>query len=148
MTTLLATGCTPQANVPTVAFVHELSPTKKIMLDETVLSVQVATTSSEQQQGLSRIQHIQPDEGMLFPYSPAAEPVFWMKDMVFPIDIIWIRDGHVVGISKDAQPPQKKQADTLLARYPSPGKVTAVLEVQSGWATAHAIHPGSIVTGF
>ncbi len=147
MTALLATGCAPQATTPTRVPARTLSPTKKIVLGNTVLSVQVAATPNEQQQGLSGIENIQANEGMVFTYSPPSRPTFWMKDMLFPIDIIWIRDGNVIGISKDVQPADTRQVDTTLAQYPSPGNVTAVLEVQAGWTTTHAIHPGSVVTG-
>lgn len=143
MAALLTTGCVSQTTAPTETSIRMLSPTKKIVLGNTELSVHVATTQSEQQQGLSGIKNIQANEGMLFLYSPATDPVFWMKDMLFPIDIIWIRDGHVIGISKDVQPPDTKQTDDLLTRYPSPGNVTAVLEVQAGWTTAHGIRSGS-----
>lgn len=144
---LLATGCAPHATAPTKVSTRTLSPTKKIVLGNTTLSVQVATTQNEQQQGLSGIESIHAHEGMLFPYSPATDPVFWMKDMLFPIDIIWIRDGFVISINKDVQPPDTKQADAPLTRYPSPGNVTAVLEVQAGWTTVHDIRSGSEVTG-
>lgn len=147
MAALLTTGCEPHTTALTKVSARTLSPTKKIVLDNTTLSVQVAITHSEQQQGLSGIENIHANEGMLFLYSPATDSVFWMKDMLFPIDIIWIRDGYVIGISKDVQPPDAKQTDHLLTRYPSPGNVTAVLEVQAGWTTTHDIRNGSEVTG-
>lgn len=144
---LLATGCAPQTAAPTKVSARSLSPTKKIILGKATLSVQVATTPNEQQQGLSSIPSIQSNEGMLFPYSPAATAVFWMKDMLFPIDIIWIRHNTVIGINENIMPPAAAHTDNALTRYPSPGTVDAVLEVQAGWALKHGIHTGSIVTG-
>ena len=45
------------------------------------------------------------DEGMLFVFNHTGKYPFWMKDMNFPIDIIWIgEDLRVVYIKKDAKP--------------------------------------------
>ena len=45
------------------------------------------------------------NEGMLFVFNHADKYSFWMKDMNFPIDIVWIgEDMHVVYIKKNALP--------------------------------------------
>lgn len=143
---ILAAGCTSGNGTTTVPRTPTLTPTQKIAVDGTIVSVHIAASPTEQQRGLSGIPSVQKNEGMLFPYTQPSRPTFWMKDMLFPIDIIWIRDGRVVGIDHNLQPPNAGYADDTLARYIAPGDVTAVLEMQAGWAATHAIHPGSVVT--
>lgn len=143
---LLATGCANRSDIaPAITPSRTLMPTQKISIDGTMVSVQTAASPAEQQLGLSGIQYLRANEGMLFPYSPPAKPTFWMKGMLFPIDIIWIQDGRVIGIEPNLQPPSIEQADNTLTRYLAPGNVTAVLEVQAGWAAAHAVHAGDTV---
>lgn len=90
--------------------------------------VEIARTSEEQSRGLSGHAPLAPDEGMLFPFPPGSTPGFWMKDMLFPIDIVWIADGRVVGFVEHAAPDDRPNRMTY---YP-PQPVTEVLEVAAG----------------
>ena len=60
--------------------------------------VEVADTAARRSRGLSRRASLAPGRGMYFPYEVPARPGFWMKDMRFDIDIVWLRDGHITGI--------------------------------------------------
>jgi len=55
-------------------------------------SVAVASTSTQQQQGLSGRKNLPQDQGMLFIFKSANRYPFWMKDMNFPLDILFIKD--------------------------------------------------------
>ena len=55
--------------------------------------------------GLSGYAGLPEDAGMLFVFPEPIQPTFWMKGMLFAIDIIWIRDGTVVQIHESATPP-------------------------------------------
>jgi len=69
------------------------------------IKVEVADSSSERMQGLSGRDSIKEDEGMLFVFPYADIYPFWMKDMKFPIDIIWLdQDMKIVYIKSDAEP--------------------------------------------
>ena len=52
---------------------------------------ELADTSSERTKGLSYRTEI-PKEGMLFIFPNKGIQGFWMKDMLFPIDILWLTD--------------------------------------------------------
>jgi uncharacterized membrane protein (UPF0127 family) len=52
--------------------------------------VDVAYSSLDQQRGLGGKQEIGANQGMLFVFDRPGKYIFWMKDMNFPIDIIWI----------------------------------------------------------
>lgn len=69
------------------------------------VKVDLALTSKDQEQGLSGREILKEDEGMLFVFDHLDKYSFWMKDMNFPLDIIWINnDLQVVYIEKNAKP--------------------------------------------
>ncbi|MBI1998957.1 MAG: DUF192 domain-containing protein, partial [Parcubacteria group bacterium] len=94
------------------------------------------------EKGLGERTFLPEDGGMLFLCLPDAYPRFWMKEMRFPIDIIWINEEFiVVDITPDVSPESFPKTFT-------PSSPTAhVLEVGSGFAKEHAIVPGTMVYG-
>src|SRR3990167_5865752 len=93
------------------------------------ISISLANTPQEQARGLGGCTYIPKDSGMYFTMAPARTAAFWMKDMRIPIDIIWIRDGIVVGVDTNIPNEPKGTPDSSLKTYPSPGEIDAVLEV-------------------
>ena len=67
-----------------------------------VFSVEVVRTAEEQARGLGYRDSLCADCGMLFPFERPDRYSFWMKGMRFPIDIIWIREGTIVHIERNA----------------------------------------------
>lgn len=113
----------------------------KLIIGETVVFVDIAKTSTEKQKGLSGRDRLDNNEGLLFVWDEPTTPGFWMKDMNFAIDIIWIVDNRVVGIEKDVQP-QPGQSDNELVRHYPPEPITHVLEVNAGFSEKHEIGVG------
>lgn len=69
------------------------------------IKVDLALTQEAQTQGLSGRTGLKEDEGMLFVFDKPGQYAFWMKDMNFSLDIIWIsEDMKVVYIQKNALP--------------------------------------------
>ncbi len=101
------------------------------------LSVEIADELSEQVIGLSFRDALAPDHGMLFVYPQKDQRLFWMKDMKFAIDIVWIADGTVVGIDANVQPPSNANETPKI--YPSPTAVDEALEVPAGYMQAHSL---------
>jgi uncharacterized membrane protein (UPF0127 family) len=67
--------------------------------------VTVARTEADREQGLSDTASLPDGQAMLFVFPTSARPAIWMKDMNYPIDIVWLNDSQkVVYITKDAQP--------------------------------------------
>lgn len=56
----------------------------------------VADTVEDRRQGLSGRPALEENRGMLFLYDLSGEYGFWMKDMNFPLDIIWLDDADTV----------------------------------------------------
>lgn len=94
--------------------------------------------------GLSYRDELEEGRGMMFPFGGASARSFWMLGMRFPIDIVWIREGLVIGIASDVQP-QQGSPSWQLRTYESPGPADDVLELPAGYAAAHGIAEGSRV---
>jgi uncharacterized membrane protein (UPF0127 family) len=114
-----------------------------ITVNGLTLQADIALTSDEQSKGLSIKDILQPDEGMLFPYESPRILSFWMKDMKFPIDILWLdSDKKVVHIEESLQPcspllPCPSYSPDVQAQY--------VLEKVAGFASANGIANGTPV---
>lgn len=95
-----------------------------------------ATTEQERALGLSHRQRLPVGSGLLFVFPEAGQYSFWMKDMYFPIDIIFIRAGTVDSVAKNREPGD-------LTPIPPVGPITHVFEVNAG--EGERIKPGDRV---
>ncbi len=103
------------------------------------LDVDIAVTALEQKRGLQGREGLNPNQGMLFVFAQDDRSPFWMKDMKFPLDIIWMdAQGHIVFIG-DHLPPCIKDP---CAVYTPKTQARYVLEVQAGFADAQKWHVG------
>ena len=117
----------------------------KVFIDEHEFNVDIADTALTRQRGLSGREHLADGEGMLFIFERPGLHRFWMKDMLIPIDIIWISDGKVVGFEKNVEP--EPGVSTLnLRTYSSPQPVEVVLEVAAGTVDRLEIKNGDSVS--
>ena len=120
--------------VPASAFTHPIT------IGTTVIQAATAITEAQREQGLSDTTSLGADQGMLFVFDHSQTPMFWMKDMHYALDMIWVQDGKVADITADAEP--KDFPKTYSPKIP----VTYVIEVNSGFAAAHGIAVGDAVT--
>jgi uncharacterized membrane protein (UPF0127 family) len=105
----------------------------QVVLDGRIrVAVDVVETPALRERGLSGRAALAEHEGMLFLFPTPKIQSFWMKEMNFAIDILWIRDGRIVGISPDLPPPPRMLMQ--LPRYASPEPCDVVLEVRAGQA--------------
>jgi uncharacterized protein len=89
--------------------------------------------------GLSYRGKLPEGQGMLF-FMPAKEvQTFCMREMRIPLDLIWISDGQVAGITRNVPA-------TFPGELPSPAPVTHVLEVPGGFADRHGLKTGDPVS--
>jgi hypothetical protein len=116
----------------------------KVTIGATTFSIELATTTMEKMRGLSYRTGLAEGTGMLFTFTPGVQN-FWMKDMNFPIDIIWIAGGKVAGFAENAAP-QPGARLWELAIYTSPDGVDKVLEVNAGVVAKDNIKVGDTVT--
>ncbi len=80
-------------------------PKGEIKIDNTVLDVQIADTPDRMTEGLQFQQQLPYNQGMLFVFQQPQVVAMWMKDMQFPLDMIWFSNsGNVVHIEKNLPP--------------------------------------------
>jgi uncharacterized membrane protein (UPF0127 family) len=108
-----------------------------LQTDGRCVELDIAETEDEKQQGLSGRKELAANEGMLFTYEDQAKRGFWMKDMKFPIDIIWIDDeNRVVTIKDSAQP------DSYPETFAPDRPAKNVIETVAGFSNTENINPG------
>lgn len=126
---------------------HATAELPKITVKDTEISVITVRTAEEITKGLGGTVNLPEDQGMLFLFSQQnMSRIFWMKNMVIPIDIIWIDDNKVVQIDAEVPPPDSPNVpDSALKLYPSNQPVDYVLETNAGWAARNNIVVGDSV---
>ncbi|MDP1723021.1 MAG: DUF192 domain-containing protein [Candidatus Gottesmanbacteria bacterium] len=117
---------------------HPLQTT--VTVRNTTFIVDVAVTAKEKEVGLGNRGSLTPDRGMLFVYDIKARYPFWMRNMHFPIDILWIDDRTIVDISKNV-PTSDKPLNQLPIYHPNV-PVDKILEVNAGLVDEYAITVG------
>lgn len=104
------------------------------------LTVEVADTKSSREQGLSFRKSMRDDEGLLFVFDVPGRYGFWMKDMNFPLDIVWInQNGVVVEVQRNLLP------ESYPKTFINASEASYVLEVNKGIAEKFGIYIGSKV---
>lgn len=107
--------------------------------------VEVADTPQKRSIGLSEKKELGKSQGMLFLFDQKRTYHFWMKDMSFPIDIIWISQDTIVDITENVPVPDTED-DNLLPRYSPKSPVDRVLEVNAGLVEKLEIKVGDKIT--
>lgn len=120
-------------------------PQTTVRIGEVDFTVELATSTLAQARGLSGRVSLADGTGMLFVFDRPGIQNFWMKDMNFPIDIIWIGKGKVIGFVERAAQPAPHTPLWSLPVYTSPDGVDTVLEVPSGTVARDHIQEQSSV---
>lgn len=102
-----------------------------LTINQHSFNVALAATSAQQIKGLSGCNEIPRNSGVYFPLAQKRIASFWMKEMLIPIDIIWIADGVIIGIEHNVKPPDNIN-NTDLPTYSPLQPVNAVLELPAG----------------
>lgn len=108
-----------------------------------IISVELSETPTELQTGLMYRDELAWDHGMLFIFNSENKHGFWMKNMNFPIDMIWIDSNHaIVDITRGAIPctidPCEVYTPSLPTKY--------VLEVPVGFAKENGVQVGQKIS--
>lgn len=118
---------------------------KEITFLDHTISVLLANKTAERIQGLSGINKEDLGaDGMLFVFSDKAVRNFWMKDMQFDLDVVWIEDGKVVKVDQAVNAPKNGAEPDRMSS--NPFKVNAVLELPAGDASRLDLYPGVQIT--
>lgn len=110
---------------------------KEIKIGNAVINAEIADTPSKQIKGLSGKNELKENQGMLFVYSKPGFYSIWMKDMKFPIDIVWVDENKkIIGVENEVRPESypKSFEPSGLAKY--------ALEINSGFVKKYGIGVG------
>lgn len=114
-----------------------------VVINGHYFTVDVAKTDEQQEKGLSIYTKLPLDKGMIFPFEKPGFYGFWMKDMKFPIDIIYIGNNKIVDIFEKVPPP-KSELESLPVLEPKSSS-DFVLEINSGLSQKYKFKIGDIV---
>ncbi|MEY4602242.1 MAG: hypothetical protein RL292_183 [Candidatus Parcubacteria bacterium] len=128
--------------VPENTVAPEISYTKKeVMLGNMLFRLEVADTFALQERGLSYRQSLAPQTGMLFVFDTPGMYYFWMKDMNFPIDIVWLdQNKKVVHIEHALSP--STYPDSFGPETPT----QYVIEIPAGEVKGAGLSKGDVVS--
>jgi uncharacterized membrane protein (UPF0127 family) len=90
---------------------------------------ELAVTPEERAQGLMFRQKIGFDQGMLFVFEREGAYSFWMKNMLIPLDLIWLdKEKRIVHVERDVPPCTEEPCPTYASKVPA----LYVLELKAG----------------
>jgi uncharacterized membrane protein (UPF0127 family) len=106
----------------------------------TTVTVELARSLQEKARGLSHRTGLSDGHGMASVYGAPQDVGIWMKDMRFPLDILWVREGRIVKIERDAPPLAAGATEPVYA-----ARADLVLEFPAGYASRTGIRVGDQV---
>ncbi len=123
-------------------FFVRLSGKQLFRINETYLTVEVADTDGKRIQGLSGRKVLPANEGMIFIFPREVLTPFWMKDMNFSLDFIWIKNGKVIRVDTNIPSPEKNEPPIII--HPT-DPYDSVIETNAGFVRKHNLEIGDIV---
>jgi len=101
---------------------------KQVQINNQTFAVEVAASPSQRTRGLSGRAGLKPGTGLWFVFPVPDRYGFWMRDMHFPIDLIWVNPDLKVSDAITLQPCKDKSCPIHYA----PSEVAHVLEINAG----------------
>ena len=105
----------------------------QVAIGDSTWYVELAVTPAERSQGLSGREKLPEASGMLFVFEGDQHLAFWMPDMNFPLDMVWIDSTcQVVDVTLNAPVPLPGQSLSDLSRFSPSVPSKYVLEINAG----------------
>jgi|GEM_PF-1042445 len=120
---------------------YQTYPQAVVKINEAEFTVALAQSDERREMGLSYLDSMPADKGMAFIFKDPDTYPFWMKDMKFDLDLIWVRNGKVVEVTPYLS---SKIMDQLKITKPYTA-VDTVIELNAGQIEAHRIGVGDSV---
>lgn len=120
-------------------------PKATVMLADQPLNVLVAKTPKHRFKGLGGREDLGKYDGMLFLFFDAAQHSIVMRDMAFPIDIVWLENGVVVDFAPHV-PIEPDSSEFELTQYYPRKPANVVLELPAGWTLEHGLKIGDMLS--
>ncbi|MGK7345772.1 MAG: DUF192 domain-containing protein [Candidatus Nitrospinota bacterium M3_3B_026] len=110
--------------------------------DPVTITVELATTPERWARGLMFRESLAPGSGMFFIFPREERRTFWMKNVRFPLDIIFLDSGYVIRNIFESAPPCAAEP---CERYRSGSPARYVLETPGGFCASHGVREGQKV---
>lgn len=105
---------------------------KKLLIEDKItIEITIANTDETRSQGYSNHQPIGFNEGLLFVFEKPDIYPFWMKEMLFDLDFIFVKNGQIVYLLKNIKAPVNNNGQINYAISQEP--FDQILEVKSGF---------------
>lgn len=114
-----------------------------VKINDAIVEVDIASSDVERARGLSGRTNLAENSGLLFVFDRPSRNMFWMKDMNFPIDIIWLDENKKIIYIQ-----QKLSPKTYPEVFGPEASSLYVLEVNSNFTKKHNIKIGDQVSFF
>lgn len=127
------------AGVPASAGEEPMETALVLMPGGQELLVELAVTTDQRSRGLMFRDELPAGQGMLLLFPDSGFRAIWMKNVRFPLDLVWLdRDHRVVHLERNVPPcPAEPCPD-----YYSLRKASAVLELNAGAAELLGLETG------
>jgi uncharacterized protein len=119
-----------------------MPPTALLDVGNRQILVEIAGDDASRTRGLSYRDSLDPDRGMYFMFTSSTVQYFWMYQMKFPLDIIFINDERIVSVLSNVPNPKGMLPPTIVNSHVPANRV---LEVNAGKAAEWGIKEGSVV---
>ena len=120
---------------------HWIQAGDRVCFEKNCVNVEVVSTPEAMRKGLQGQTTLGANAGMLFVFAKPDRQLFWMKETLIPLDIIWMnQERRIVHIRPNAQPCRAEPCETF-------GSVSRdaiyVLEVNAGYCAKHGLKKGN-----
>lgn len=136
------TAESPSTNRPLSAQGQILPVTATVELGGQTIGLEVASTPQQQATGLMARETLADDRGMLFPFEPARPVNFWMKNVLIPLDMVFVYDGEIQAIAANVPPCETTPCPTY---GPGTQPIDYVIELRGGLASELNLRVGDPV---
>ncbi len=120
-------------------------PTGIVRIGGQELKVWVADNDRHRFRGLSDRRDLGGKGGMLFVFPVRSQHTMVMREMNFPLDIVWLDGNTIVDIAPNL-PPEPGRPESELTPYPGRAPSTKVLELPAGFTATYVVAVGDTVT--
>lgn len=111
-----------------LSYRHEANQ-PKIIINQQTIYLEVVKNAAERTKGLSGRETMEKNQGMLFIFDEPGNYQFWMKEMKFSLDVVFIRGNQIVDIIENVPfPKEQEQPQVMVANE----RFEKVLELNSG----------------
>ncbi len=117
-----------------------------VAINGQLIQAGVASSPETRYRGLSGVTSICETCGLLFVFPDSQERFFVMRDMLFPIDIVFIEGGVVSHVESNLQPDPPGTNEQSRPLYASQGRADRVLELPAGYASKNQIKRGDQIS--